>query len=457
MINAAAIWSYAKTYLLPKLIPSRLRVGSDLLKGNGETTKQPGNERIEPTCICVSSHRRQQITAVTYPSAVDSTSQSLITSPDDAKMETDDIAQELPTGKRKLKLFEKEIPKAAQRRFYDWKVLFTHQLQDILYAHHTPGADLSMRLKHLGPSEPEAKLHLIFQCDAVVAKALRKFLAQKHVTDQFQSQFEYLIIARQPKRLADHNEPIHVYSQDQDVQARSTLCGMPVTVLNMDGPATATIGGTLVVTTESRRFLCCMTAGHVVTRLFCSAGHGMTDTMSDVGNDSLDGSLLVFDESGEIELDLPEFISLEKKVDEPAQKLQLQQTRPLGRVIGVPEDTADYPTNLDWALIELEGSEYLPNLYRPLSSLGPEIPISGLETPQSSPRSVLVLSRRGSFRGTIRRQETSFLPVGADAFTVVYDLVLDPGAGEFHSIPWHTRPIPNYRYPSLIICFWFPC
>lgn len=343
--------------------------------------------------------------------------------------EHDSAERQLSTGTRRLKMFEMEVPEAAQQRLYDWKVLFTPQLRNLLYKYHDPGADLSMRLKFLGPSEADAKLYLVFQCDGKVAKALQKFLAQKHVTDQFQSQFEYLVIARQPKRLAKEGESIPVQSPVKYPQQRDTLCGMPITIINKDGPATATIGGTLIVKTESRRFLCCMTAGHAVTRLFCSAPRRDIAKAGerDSPNTSIYGSLMAFDENGEIELDLPDFAAFDMAIPENQDQGEGHQQHHIGSLIGVPAETAGQPTNLDWALVELCQPNYLPNLCQ-LSSACKQ-PLIGLETPRPSARPVLVLSQRGNLHGVMRRQESSFLPVGGESFTVVYDLVLNSSAG----------------------------
>ncbi|KEZ40241.1 hypothetical protein SAPIO_CDS8750 [Scedosporium apiospermum] len=407
--TVARIWTGRRLEKLRKWLASQTTI-----QERGSYPLQEQNSSDKQTDACDGKSQGSTLSAASY----DSGYHSLTLMP--SIRENKEDSEPTPPVRKKFRVYEKEIPEAAQLRLYDWKVLFTRQLRELLDNYHSPGADLSMKLKYLGPSEAEAKLYLIFQCDHCVVKPLKKFLDQPHVKVQFQSQFEYLIVSREPKRLAASG-CVNVYSHIPNLEDRDTLCGTPILVRNLDGPAMATIGGVVLVTTESRKYLCCMTAGHVVTKLFCS-DHRSSTCRHKAASSSVETRIAIQDENGEIDLNLDDFEAADLET------ANQEWSHLVGHVAHLPSEASRQSTNLDWALVELLHIKYLPNFVQLTSASKLPLLSMGVLAPHlSNPVVVVLTSRRGNLNGSIRRRGTSFLSSGSEAFTTVYDLILDSG------------------------------
>ncbi|KAK1994951.1 hypothetical protein LX36DRAFT_726370 [Colletotrichum falcatum] len=122
--------------------------------------------------------------------------------------------------KRKLRVFETDVPESAIAQLQDWKVLFSGQLWESVSkaAPATSYFDISMKLKHLGTNEADSRLYLVFFCDKRLAKHVRRFVTQRHVLEEMRGQFIPQVIPQGPMPLYGEE----VYTSDK----KESSCGI---------------------------------------------------------------------------------------------------------------------------------------------------------------------------------------------------------------------------------------
>lgn len=337
----------------------------------------------------------------------------------------------LPSGgRKKLKSFNKPIPQKAELCFYDWKVLFWSQLRDIFIQSNASRADMLMRLRYLGISEADSKLYLVFQCHPGLTTSMKKFLDQKHVRGQCQSQFECIIIPRQPERLNSNGRQL-VYRAKNPLQPTaltpSTLCGTQIMIQNRTSPPIlATIGGVILIETASWTFLCCMIAGHVISGLDLS---NLDKDIPDVAED--DNVTVAIDEIYETCQGRP---GVQRVIDEEVGSIGFiwePSTSTSVHVRAGLQNEPKHPSKFDWALVVLHPNpQYLTNtLLRPTRSISlshpPHTPSRGSEVDVD-----IVTGQSGILKGRIRFYDSDMLFDGCEDFTSLHHITFqqrEPG------------------------------
>ncbi|KAK2048121.1 hypothetical protein LZ31DRAFT_550487 [Colletotrichum somersetense] len=375
-------------------------------------------------------------------------------SPSGAKMSSDTQLEPLaldaghwPTKKR-LRVFEREIPESAISQLRDWKVLFSGQLRESVSkaAPATSGFNIAMKLKHLGTNETDSRLYLVFFCDKKLAKHVRKFSMQKHVLEEMRGQFLPQVIAQGPRLL--HGE--EVYTPITHDPARGS-CGMVLyyfadndekddsdSEFNDPILRVGTLGGIVKVSFPEEVRLYGLTTRHLF-----EAGEPAISKTSEKDEKSEDEEDL-----DEIELDdeLSSLVSESSTSQTGLLHEEVTAEHHVSRLFGTQEDLRHYRNMSDakpgdWALIGLSGTQFVyPNFIpdcQPLFDLQGNLQnptrhhevtecAEGLEMGEC--RQVLVITNHGNLTGSLRHYGSSVVASGQSIGPMdMYDLLLDSG------------------------------
>ncbi|KAI9711581.1 MAG: hypothetical protein M1820_002146 [Bogoriella megaspora] len=153
------------------------------------------------------------------------------------------------TGRKKLKVFNKDILRAARHRFSDLRELFGSSLHEYVDKKHNKDLNLGMiawRLKVLGETEESAKPWIIVMCGSKASKTVRNYFKQKHVKQECQPDdttipsFEVYVYEWPLRQLAT----TYVYSEVATVEGPSpTLSGKMIHTWTGGKRRCATLGG----------------------------------------------------------------------------------------------------------------------------------------------------------------------------------------------------------------------
>ena len=174
------------------------------------------------------------------------------------------------TNRKKLKVFNKDVPEAFRYRFSDLRELFDASLHQYVEKKHNNGLSLGMiawRLKVLGETEESAKPWIIVMCSSKVAKTIRKYFQQKLVRQEYQPEdtaipsFEVYVRERPLRELA----AIRVYSDAESVENESSALSGKLVYTCTDGKSRcATLGGIIKLVDDiGITTFHGMTAGHI--------------------------------------------------------------------------------------------------------------------------------------------------------------------------------------------------
>ncbi|KAK1975141.1 hypothetical protein LZ30DRAFT_369305 [Colletotrichum cereale] len=346
--------------------------------------------------------------------------------------------------KKKLKVFERQISELAICQLQDWKVLFSGVLWESVSkaAPSTSDFNIAMKLKHLGTSEVDSRLYLVFFCDKRLAKHVRRFVTQGHVLEEMRGQFIPQVISRGPRLL--HGEEVYTpitleeetscgtvlyYFSDNDRKAKNQ------SELSNPNLSVGTLGGIVMVyLPEGVRFYGLTTRHLFEVEESSIAQSPETDEESDE------------EDWDEVELDdeLPSSIA-ESSTRE--MNLSHKEVSPKDvPLLGTREDLG-HDRNLrdakpgDWALIRLSerrlvdhniipshrGQHGLQNDLRDRNSLRHnEVTGCGKRLAMGECRQVLVITNHGNLTGSLRHYGSSVITQGQGMGPMdVYDLLLE--------------------------------
>lgn len=302
----------------------------------------------------------------------------------------------------------------------------------------------------MGLDESCARLHIIIQCEKNVARKVRRFFRQSHVNEELGQDFLVMVVGTSLEKLMNHTDNVEprsatgsnlVFLRDEP---RHTLCGTDIELRGDESTRSVTFGGLVKVTKPSGVVLYGLTAGHCLedlappTPLDCSslASESEDDTESETDEDSDDSEDCQDIDSGGY-WKLP---SRAPQVARSALAIAPHQSRQIGTMSRNSFTPSSTMSSRDWALIELNGHDLLPNSFSAASVPLPawngkfgNLPLTGaadkgvfLTRPKID---VVVLTRRGVQSGTLRCSSSSILVAPGRQFVDTLEFAPAPGSG----------------------------
>ncbi|KAJ6782471.1 hypothetical protein PWT90_04835 [Aphanocladium album] len=368
------------------------------------------------------------------------------------------ICSEAPFRGTGLKAFDKQIPERLGQRFEDLQAIYCPALYNHILGKRgllssrrtkkidTGVCDFSMKWKYLGESEATAELYMVIQCAEGAGRKVRRFFRQSHVEEDLGTDFRVKVIESGLRRLMLAIEAAASVVGGEHY----TLCGRRLQLSLRNVRRQATLGGVVMVTSDSEEYFYAVTAGHPVQELrrLEKVDEGVGDSDSDAMSECSDS------EGGDNE----------ESDSESASSIVLEQ-RPLGPsefdLMEPPSNFQDSigpichdsfkdgstATNCDWALIPLPPSQLLPNLLRHDKQL-----FSVLNLPASSHAPAVVLTSRGAQVGKLNWKMTALFMAPGQQLVQTMDFTPNSESHLIHgdSGAWVVSPDHGHVYGHLV-------
>lgn len=338
--------------------------------------------------------------------------------------------------RRKQDYFEKAPPESALECKRNWVLLFGKPLQECISKEVLPHPPLELSLRYFGETEDSAKLYLVILCHPRLLKSVQKFVKQKHVRNQYSSEFDLQVVCHPPKP-AVSLETIQIYKKSVDTARNGSSHAFLISIVQDGCIRYATVGGAIMVSLDRRNDVYGLTAGHIYQTFDLAVPEG--DATAEEGDDCCEG-----DGSEDMQFEI-----------EPHPSFQAFATT--SPDFCTPPSTADSRLklvraghNLDWALVELDSEKPLLNsftdpIFTDGNVLGFNIPNN---TPPPSGLLVLALCGRSGVKiGTLASGRSALMLAPGIGFVETYSLKLHEGSGT-PSIIQHdsemrlTKPLP---------------
>lgn len=356
--------------------------------------------------------------------------------------------------------YDNPVDEATSQRFDDVVQRFEGPLVEYVRRNRKKHSPIAIRLLVLGTSKENAKPWIVVFCDQKQAKRLNRFFAKDYVKQIYQRQFEVHVEGRAPllRNL--------IAWTSMTSEANDTLCGTIITFDIGDRPTmkegenlvhtatlTATLGGLVkVVHPDSTYSLYGMTAGH--------AAHLRQDSVFSLREESSDDDDEGSSEDGSEEEDnftttlhssrilkragnsVAPYAMTSENQGAPAftsasPKIQLDNWRPLGRVLSTGGDETSKSQDYDWTLIKVDDIRIRPNLLR-APSVNPsrfgDLKVLSRPLKRAEKRSVVMQSGpQGPMPGNLSALPSKLLLGTGSRFVDTYMLTLDRQESKYSS------------------------
>lgn len=338
------------------------------------------------------------------------------------------IKSEIPFERKTLKTFDLHIPDKLKERFEDLQSQYGPALYNFILGKRSlldsvtmkkpsPAAgDFSMKCKYLGYSEDTAKLYIVIQCEQDVAKRVRRFFRQEHVVQDLGTDFSLHIVSGGLRKLVQIPEVKAFGTMGE----QHTLCGKDMQLRLHQATRRSTLGGAVMVTTRGGCALYGLIAGHSVYEMRKPFEDKTTFTadVSDRDSESDDSSAkgdkedLGADSEPDFQFDSRENNTFE--IVDATGKSNFNTY--IGKVCYDSFQGQSAEANCDWALINLERSNWLPNM------LGSDVELFASENLSvATIKTAVVLTARGIQSGELTRNMSGLFLAPGGSFVHAMD------------------------------------